>query len=320
MENTTSEEAALAGPLLIVGNQRSGHGDAGEFERLTAGVLTEAGREHRFLMVAPEELAATAKAAVAEAKRLGGVVVAAGGDGTINTVAHAVLGSGVPFGVLPQGTFNYFGREHGIPEGVEEAARALLGARLKSIQVGRVNGRVFLVNGSLGLYPELLEDRETHKSRFGRWRIVALCSALYSLLRSHRQLNLEFESEGAKSHLRTLTLFACNNRLQLTRIGIEQGHSNVLDRGELVATVLRPINFVQMLGVILSGALGQLGAAKNVHSFAFRRLTVTPRGQRRIKVGTDGEVALMATPLVFEVASEKLELLVPPAPASEADP
>lgn len=320
MDSISPEVAAVEGPLLIVGNQRSGHGDGDEFLRVTGGVLTDAGREHRFLMVAPNELAATAKAAVAEARQRGGVVVAAGGDGTINTVAHVVLGSGVPFGVLPQGTFNYFGREHGIPEGVEASARALIGARLKPVQVGRVNGRIFLVNGSLGLYPQLLEDREAHKQRFGRWRIVALGSALVSLLRSHRQLNLEFESEGARSHLRTLTLFACNNRLQLERIGIEHGHSTVLDRGELVATVLRPIGFVQMLGVILSGALGQLGEARNVHSFAFRRLTVTPRGHRRIKVGTDGEVALMATPLVFEVATEKLQLLVPHAPAVEAAP
>ncbi len=312
MENLSPESIALHGPLLIVGNQRSGHGDAGDFERLTARVLTEAGREHRFLMVAPKALAKTAKGAVAEAKKLGGVVVAAGGDGTINTVAHAVLGSGVPFGVLPQGTFNYFGREHGIPEGVEAAARALLGAHLKTIQVGRINDRIFLVNGSLGLYPDLLEDREAHKKRFGRWRIVALGSALYSLLRSHRQLDLVFESEGASSNLRTLALFAGNNRLQLERMGIDQAHSGVLDRGELVGTVLRPINFLQMLGVILSGALGRLGDAKYVQSFAFRRLTVTPRGPRRLKVGTDGEVALMATPLVFEVASEQLQLLVPP--------
>jgi len=309
MDTISAEQAARSGTLLIVGNERSGHGDADQFRTLTSQVLNAAGREHRFLMVAPKALKDTAIAAVAEARQRGGVVVAAGGDGTINTVVQAVLGSGVPFAVLPQGTFNYFGREHGIPEGIEAAARVLVDARLKAVQVGRVNGRVFLVNASLGLYPQLLEERETHKQRFGRWRIVAICSALYSLLRSHRQLNLTFESEGARSQLRALTLFAGNNQLQLERIGIEQAHSGVLARGELVATVLRPTNFLQMLGVIFSGALGHLGAAHNVQSFAFRRLTVTPRRRRRIKVGTDGEVAMMDTPLVFEVAPESLWLL-----------
>lgn len=317
MDDNFSEllNIARTGRLLIVGNECSGHGDGNEFQRVTAAVLDAAGRAHEFLMVAPERLKQTAAAAVLRARESGGVVIAAGGDGTINTVAQAVLGSGVPFGVLPQGTFNYFGREHGIPEGSEAAAGVFANLTLKPVQVGRVAGRIFLVNASLGLYPQLLEDREAHKKRFGRRRAVALISAVTSLLNRHRQLDLEFESEGATSHLRTLTLFAGNNRLQLERIGIEQAHSGVLERGELVCTVLRPISRLKMLGLILRGALGHLGNAKNVDSFAFRKLTVTPRRQRRMKLGTDGEVAWAATPLMFEVAAEKL-LLITPAPSA----
>jgi len=307
----TSQQLANGGPIFIVGNGRSGHGDTDKFIEVTTAVLETSGRPFEFMMVEPKQLGATARTAVKRARAEGATVVAAGGDGTINTVANEVLGSGVNFGVLPQGTFNYFGREHGIPETSEAAAAVLLDGVLKSVQVGRVNGRVFLVNASLGLYPQLLEDRETYKERFGRSRMVAMISALYTLLRRHRQLTLNFESDNVGTSTRTLALFVGNNRLQLDRIGIEEAQSGALASGALVATVLRPISTVGMLGVILRGAIGQLGAAENVQSFVFTSLEVVPRRRRRIKVGTDGEVAWMRTPLTFDVPSERLSLLVP---------
>ena len=76
-------------------------------------------------------------------------------------------------GVVPQGTFNYFARTHGIPADQTEAVGLLLRAAPTPVQVARINDRVFLVNASLGLYPDLLEDREAFKARFGRSRGVA---------------------------------------------------------------------------------------------------------------------------------------------------
>lgn len=88
---------------------------------------------------------------------------AAGGAGVINRVACLAVAHGCAFGVLPQGTFNYFARTHGIPEAPDEAVHVRLTARLHPVQVGIVNERVFLVNSSIGLYPALLEERELDK-------------------------------------------------------------------------------------------------------------------------------------------------------------
>lgn len=315
---TDAQQCARNGPILVVMNDRSGHGDSEALCSSVMAVLGPAGREHQFLRVEPAQLPATAARAVALAQARGGVVVAAGGDGTINTVAQAVLGSGVPFGVLPQGTFNLFGRSNGIPEDAAAAARILLDGELTPVQVGRVNDRIFLVNASLGLYPQVLEDRETDKARYGRWRLVAIVSALSTLLRTQRQLQLTIESEGASRSLRTLALFAGNNRLQLERIGIEAEHRAALDRGELVGTMLRPISVPGMLGLILRGALGRLGEADAVQSFGFRTLSVTPRRKRRIKVGVDGEVGWMRAPVQFSVAEERLWLLTPKRDVADA--
>lgn len=314
-----AQDAARSGPLFVVINAGAGLQDAVAAQDAMARVFTQAGREYEFLHTEdPTQIHALARRAVQQAKARGGVVVAAGGDGTINAVASAVLGSGCPFGVLPQGTFNYFGRVHGIPQDTEAAASALVGASVSPVQVGKVNERVFLVNASVGLYPKLLEDREAWKQQFGRSRFVAFVSGMATLLRAHRQLQLQVESAGQSAALRTSTLFVGNNHLQLTQVGIAEKDANAVAHGQLAGVVVRPSGTWALLGLLLRGLLGRLGDAENVHSFSFRRLTVTLRGRRPVKVATDGEVNWMRSPLVFELTSEPLLLLVP-APANRAE-
>lgn len=299
------------GPLFIVLNAGSGAQDAAQTRERIAALLDAAGRAHRFLPAEGAGVVEAARQAVELARREQGVVVAAGGDGTINAVAQATIGAGLPFAVLPQGTFNYFGRQHGIPQETDAAVQALLGAELQPVQAGLVNDHLFLVNASLGLYPKLLEDRETYKKQLGRSRLVALLAGLVTLLRERRQLDLCIEQDGKELCLRTPTLFVANNRLQLEQIGIAEAPA--LEAGKLVAIMLRPIGWLRMLGLLLRGALGRLGEAETVTSFCLRSLTVRPLRQRRIKVATDGEVFYLHTPLRFRVAPQPLLLMVPRA-------
>ncbi len=318
-----TQQAARHGPLFVVMNAGSGHHNAGDEQQVIADVFKQAGREFEFLPIEdPARIGAVARRAVALAKARGGVVVAAGGDGTINAVASVVLGSGCPFGVIPQGTFNYFGRAHAIPQEAGAAAAALLGASIAPVQVGQLNDRFFLVNASVGLYPKLLENREAWKQQFGRSRLVAFVSGIATLFQARRQLQLHIEAAGKRADLpvtlRTPTLFVGNNHLQLARVGIEEKDADAVEQGQLAGIVVRPIGTPALFGLLLRGLLGRLGDAENIDSFSFRRLTVTPRGLRRIKVATDGEIAWMQTPLVFQVAPEPLLLLVP-APADRAE-
>lgn len=319
LPDTSPENAARRGPFFVVLNAGSGRHDSDEQRALIARSFEEGGGEFEFLLIDdPARISEVARRAVELATERQGVVVAAGGDGTINAVASVVIGSDCPFGVLPQGTFNYFGRVHAIPQDTAAAVRALLGARITPVQAGQVNGRLFLVNASLGLYPQLLEDREAWKQQLGRSRFVAFLSGIATLLQSRKQLHLQIESAGQVVALRTPTLFVGNNRLQLTRVGIDEQQSDAVEQGQLAAIVVRPIGTLALFGLLMRGLLGQLGEADNVDSFSFRRLTVTPRGLKRIKVATDGEIAWMRTPLVFEVAPRPLLLLVP-APADRAE-
>lgn len=320
--HSEAAQAAVGGPLFVVLNAGSGRHDADEEQALMARVFEQGGRSVEFFQVgAQDDITQVAQRAVERARAEGGVVVAAGGDGTINAVASAVLGSGCPFGVLPQGTFNYFGRVNAIPQTTEAAANALLGASISPVQVGQVNGRLFLVNASLGLYPQLLEDRETWKQQLGRSRVVAFVSGLVTLWRAGKQLQLQIETEGRSTQLRTPTLFVGNNHLQLSRVGIDGRHTDAVAQGRLAGVVVKPIGTPALFGLLLRGLLGRLGNAENIESFSFRRLTVTPKGARaskKIKVATDGEIVWMQPPLVFQVADEPLLLLVP-APADRAE-
>lgn len=307
-----ASQAARHGPFFIVFNGGSGNRDAEEEKQTISRVLQDGGRDFEFLQCeGSESIDLLARRAVDLARARQGVVVAAGGDGTINAVANAVLGSGCPFGVLPQGTFNYFGRDNAISQDSAKAAQVLLAGLISPVQAGKVNGRLFLVNASVGLYPQILEDREAWKKQFGRSRFVAFLSGMATLLQSRRQLQLRIESAGQAASLRTPTLFVGNNRLQLTQAGIDEQHAGAVAQGQLAAVAVRPIGTLALFGLLLRGLLGRLGDADHIRSFSFKRLAVTPRGMKRIKVATDGEIVWMQTPLVFEVAQEPLLLLVP---------
>lgn len=299
-------------PLYVVINAGSGEHDAQQTQAVLAGIFHAAGHATQFMQLGDAAaLAGTCDRAAARARADGGVLVVAGGDGTINMAAAAALRHGCALGVIPQGTFNYLARDHGIPLGAEAAARALVRARPQPVQVGLVNDHVFLVNASLGLYPQVLQDREAFKSRLGRRRWVALLSGVATVFRWHRRLRLDIELDGARTALLTTTLFVGNNRLQVERVGVEEQVAERTGRGRLAGIVTRPVGAWTMVWLALRGALGRLGDANQVQTFSFHDLQVRVPGARRVKVATDGEVLVMAPPLRFVAAAQRLLLMLP---------
>jgi diacylglycerol kinase family enzyme len=260
--------------------------------------------------------------AAAAARDSAGLLVAAGGDGTINAVAAAALRAGVPMGVIPMGTFNYFSREQGLEMDAEAAVlqmlQALRAGELRPVQVGFVNGRVFLVNASVGLYPRLLAEREQATRRFGRSRWVAIAAAAWSMLRPSaarrwrvvlrtRQGGQMYEQE----HVVT-TLFVGNNPLQLEQVGLAQAKA-VAQGGQLAVVMLKPQGRWAMARTVWRAAMGQLQQDPAVLSLACAELSVAPAGWRkaRVKVAFDGERERMKSPLCFSLNARPLWLVAP---------
>ncbi|MFY8135251.1 MAG: diacylglycerol/lipid kinase family protein, partial [Aquimonas sp.] len=259
----------------VVMNAGSGRTEAQARRECVERVLREGGRAVQVRLVRhPRELPQQIEAAMASARAAGGAVVAAGGDGTINAVVQRVLGSGLPFGALPQGTFNYFGRSQGLSENIETAARDLLDAELRYVPVGLVNERVFLINASIGLYRRLLQDRERYKRRLGRSRLVALWAGLNTLLRPHPRLELYTRDAEGERREQVLSFVAGINRLQLEQLGLPQAEA--VERGQLLGFTLRPQDRLSLLGVALRGLMGRWQNDARAHTFVFEQLLVQP--------------------------------------------
>ncbi len=306
-------------PLQFVINEAAGGQPAQALRETIESVLRSEGRRGDFHCGSPARLPAMAQAAARQALGARSAVIGVGGDGTLSTVARAAHLLGCILGVLPLGTFNYFARTHQIPSDPTQALRMLLYAKPVQVPVAGVNNRIFLVNASLGLYPELLENREAFTARFGRSRGVALGAAAVTLLRAQRHLRLSIEQEGFVRKVRALTLFVGSSPLQLQRLGFESPDPQDVDESpeRITAVILRPVGALAMIGLMLRGAMGTLGTADSVERFQFRRMVVglsRPLGRRQVKVAFDGEVASMRAPLEFRVMSTPLYLLRPPRP------
>lgn len=302
-------------PWFILHNRRSGHEDPTRTREAIEQALQSAGVGYRF--IDPDEQTTYDEAARLAARYAAdehGIVVAAGGDGSLNAAAQAAHETGCLFAGIPQGTFNYSGRSWNIPLDAADAVRSLLSGAPQPVRLGQVNERVFLVNASLGLYPTLLSDREAWKKRYGRSRLVALWAALSSLLRNHLVLRLELESDDKPARtVSTTTLFVANNPLQLEQLGVHAQEALQPDR--LVALMPRVHSPWALLWLALRGAFGRLADLDQVEVLVFRQLSVKPRWWRprrsAMRVAIDGEVIRLHAPLHFRVAQPPLQVLVP---------
>lgn len=313
-------------PLEVVLNASSGKHGKGEVEARLRALLEQAGVPHQLHVARrPRALGPLAVAAADAAQRGQGALVVAGGDGTLNTVAAQAWRRRLPLGVLPQGTFNYFGRAHALSQVLEEACETLLtglaGGQVQPVQIGLLNDELFLVNASVGLYPQVLQDREAFKQRYGRSRLVAAWAALRTVLKPHRELLLRLqEGDAPERAVRTPTLFVGNNPLQMERLGLPEAER--VGQGDFAVLTLAPIGRLALLKLGLLGALGQLGEADAVHHSTMPALWVEPTGaarRRPLRVALDGETRWQVPPLRFEVAHEPLWLIgAAPTAAREA--
>lgn len=299
------------GALHVVMNLRAGAGDKDAARDAIAGVLTRAGRAHTFN--APrdgEALDALCDRVAGEAARDGGVLVAAGGDGTLNAVVNAARAREVPAGLVPLGTFNYLAREQGIPLDPAEAAQVLVAGQRRRVTMGEVNGRLFFNNASFGLYTTLIHDRERAKKRFGRHRLVAAISGIRAMLRGQRPFAIQVVADGTVAPRYTSLVFVACNALQLEHLGLKAAADWAPEA--LAVALLPPTTVMQRLRLLLRTAMQQLEEESRLEVVAAQRFDVHSR-RRVIEVVVDGETLRLPQPLRFRAVPHAVELLVPAA-------
>lgn len=238
------------------------------------------------------------------------IVVAAGGDGTVAGVAHALAGTGAALAVLPLGTFNYFARGLKMPEDPEAAARCILDGAPHDIRVGTLNGRVFLNNVAIGLYPAILEEREAVYARFGRYRLLAHLASLRTILRFQQPYRMEIYQDDTRHSIRTPMVFVARSAYQLDQFGLEGAEAISDDRFVLfLAHQQTRLGFLRLAWRLVRRRVDH---GRDVIVSAPRRIAIAVRGRRNIAVALDGEKLKMRLPLRIRLNDHLLQVILPP--------
>jgi diacylglycerol kinase family enzyme len=257
------------------------------------------------LAASGEEMIETAEAAVARGV---GIVAAGGGDGTVNAVASALVGTDVTFAVLPLGTLNHFAKDLGIPLALDAAIANIAAGKPRRVDVGDVNGRIFLNNSSLGLYPDIVRDREKQQRRLGRGKWLAFCWASLAALRRYPFLSIRLQVGDAEHARRTPFVFIGNNEYLMQ--GLNIGERATLDAGQLSLYVAQRPSRRGLVRFAWHALLGRLGSSRDFDVLLARDFVIHTR-RKLIRVATDGEVTLMAPPLHYRSRPGALTVIVP---------
>lgn len=234
------------------------------------------------------------------------IVVASGGDGTINAVAQHLVGRGT-MGVLPGGTLNHFCRDLGVRK-MDDAFRALEEGAVRTVDVGKAGTRYFLNNAGMGLYPEAVYERERHEHRLGKWRAAAAASL--RVVRGARPLVGTIQADGDARAMLAWAVFFGNNRFGTAtgRIGTrERLDEGVLDVRLLTVGTRRAKRSRQAWRVLR----GRPWSPRRLVRTEATSVRVELEGEPRL-VSWDGESGEDISRLEVEIVPRALRVVAPP--------
>src|SRR5438270_12580875 len=183
-----------------------------------AKTLQQAGIDVQIEMIGGNECADRCRAIV---ERGDGLVVVGGGDGTISAAASALVGTETRLGILPLGTLNHVARDLGVPDKLDDASKLIAERPERRVDVAEMNGRIFINNSAIGLYPLLVVDRDSQRKRLGRPKAAAMIVASIRTLVRFGHQRLTLTADDRKGQVDTPLLFVGNNdyRIDLPAAG-----------------------------------------------------------------------------------------------------
>jgi diacylglycerol kinase family enzyme len=241
------------------------------------------------------------------------VIVACGGDGTVGGVASALWTSsvcgegGAVLGVLPLGTLNHFAKDLGITS-MERAESVLLADHVREVDGGLVNGRLFVNNSGIGIYPMMVLEREkVQKAGLPKWPAFFV-ACVRTLIRMPFQ-HLHLEADGVRLARATPFLFVGNN--EYTIEGKSLGRREHLDGGVLGIYMARRVGPLGLFRIAVRAVTGTVRRDRDFTALTAQKLTVRRRRKRSVPVSLDGEVCRMKPPLEYSLARRAIRVLAP---------
>jgi diacylglycerol kinase family enzyme len=210
--------------------------------------------------------------------------------------------------VLPLGTLNHFAKDLGLPTELAAAARAIADGQVDRVDVGEVNGRCFVNNSSIGLYPEIVLHRDAERQRTGRRKWVAHLAAAWRVLRRFPLLALRVATRDRSMVTRTPLLFVGNNEYQISLLDL--GGRARLDGGRLGLYMVRCRGRLRMFWLMLRAILQRLDQVRDFEAESVEEARVDLR-RRSVDVALDGEVARLRPPLRYRIRPRALPVIRP---------
>lgn len=300
-----SKPAKRASKICCLVNQKSGTaGDSpGEFVKNL--FSTRNAKVHVVELKPGDDIPALTAKALADGFD---IIVSGGGDGTINAVASALIGkTGIKFGVLPMGTYNHFAKDLVIPLKLEEAVDVILKGVTRHIDVGEVNGHIFVNNSSVGAYPAMVRLREALQKTGYRKKLAAMRAWLQIIARFKTLRVVVDDGSGKRIMAKTAMLFIGNNRYELDPAQI--GTRSSLSDGKLWILIATSQTRLAMFAGLFSVLWHRENAAA-VTVFEAKKFVVNTSRHSQ-KVSVDGEVLQLETPLHYNIRPAALHIIVP---------
>jgi diacylglycerol kinase family enzyme len=286
-------------------NPRSGTKSASGRTDDIRSALSAAGLEsHCILVEGGRNAADLAREAVQQGYS---TVVASGGDGTVSGVASALVDTNVSLGVLPTGTLNHFAKDLQIPLDLTDAAKIISAGRTAAVDVAEVNRHTFINNSSLGVYPNMVIERENRR-RGGLNKWIAQAAAIIKVLRRFPFIDVSIDTPDTLIVQHTPFVFIGNNNYEIQ--GLNIGSRPALNTGLLCVYVAAPVSRLRFVGM---GAAALLGFADKLNALRSLSTTVCRIESRRrsVRVSVDGEVLRLEPPLHYRIRPGALKVIVP---------
>lgn len=236
------------------------------------------------------------------------IVVAGGGDGTISTVAAMAADAGKVLGVIPLGTLNHFSKDLSIPQNIQGAISVLADGEVRHVDAGEVNGRIFLNNSSIGLYPRIVRRRQVEQERLGKGKWSAAFSAALRVFLRRPFIIVKIRLRNRIFIRKTPFVFIGNNEYHMDLYNI--GARERLDGGRLSLYFPHRGGRIGVLILLVKTVFGQLRQAKEFETLSTESVTLrTPKP--RVVTALDGETVVMDSPLEYRIRPGYLRVLVP---------
>jgi diacylglycerol kinase family enzyme len=291
--------------VIINADARSVARNPAEMHSKVAALFRVKGAHPQIVIAKGKDVSAITRRAVEENQE---TIVAGGGDGTVSTVAAEIAGTRITLGVLPLGTRNHFARDLRIPLHVESAARIVLDHHVVMVDVAEVNGRVFVNNSGLGIYPHLVVLRQAEEHELECGKLPALVSATLRVIRHFQFLDVTIAGHGKKLVRRTPFILIGNNEYDMT--GFHIGRRTRLNAGTLSLYLTQRTGWPGLARLAADALVGRLKHAKNFEAYLVEE-AVIEASRSPLLVATDGEVTLVESPLHYRVRPNALHVVVP---------